>query len=680
MLTDSVSSRQLSLPLEDCRHPVYVLCPGFDDRPDEQLINAFASRVTGFANDVHVPVNEIRGFLRVEGHVARAIARAVNGAPSSFWTSSGEGDGKTDGRAVADRLRDLMRAEELDLPETSLETENPSLMEPVDEEVVGRIERFAMPLVAMAGALDMVLRRWTFLGGGDMTCCAHWEAIDDLAVAVKTFEEFVWQDLFTAMPDYLAGVLCPDHAIGLRRSVLKLLSSAANRAEAYALDWRCTKEEIDRIAVPVAQWSVAEAEAIAKFRTEHDEGCKRSRKRKARVFARHFDFHLHVAVARTEESEAFFEAKEKAAAKMMERGLDLFEFAYETRPLDEQGIPFAKIASHRARVWRRKVFEADIGVGAADLLPSTDDELIVEFVDSEFVLPDDTEASSPARRCPWPTFARHARDGVLLPPMPIPEQFSQARFVAICEDAMPFPDSAPAGLCNPDPTLRGLAAAAMVHGRTVVDVEPYLHGQLFAAATVVGIGMSFCRSGELRQTVHDAAGWTEVSDGRRNAAAFYAVPKGGGDRQEFVMSPLAMDLLGRLVAFTLRRGGLDEISVVDPSADLAARVGPGRFVFAYADRMLGVRDLNHLLAVLFAGVSPVRTHDIRHAAAMRARREKHSHASISTWMRTSGACTPHYCEDPYDEPFAMPEGDDPHLEQLLDFLDRRADYACLAAF
>ncbi len=675
--------RQFSLDLEDTRHAMDVLLPPGSVPGDPARIKTLCDRLERYCPNRHPPASEIKAFLRCSTSEAAFVRSAI--------TNGGTAGGKPQIVATPDLcddtagwLRELMDAD-IDWPETALSAQYGDLMHAVPACDVASVAAMTGPISAKAAKTDCVLLRW-HRAGKDVSFDAYaWSAIEDLEFDIMAHSVEA-KDFYRAIPDYLAGRLCQRHSAGLRLKVVKLLSAAWGRAEAYAWNFPELREEVLGFTLPKPDYSQSELDVIKAFKREGASRSHLNRKEAAGPFAADLDRNLAIALALVESAETFKEMVDDAEDHMRKHGMAVQDFSYETRGMAEDGTFLACIVSHHFRLSQRTTFEASLP-DFNQALPLPQDsgngasEFVAEFLHSQYIAHDDVDLDKwTGRTCPLPAFARHARDGVLLNPKHIPRPMLEMRFAELAGTDIPFAGRFPASLCAPDKALRPLIGCALSEGRIIVDIVPYLHGLLFAAAALFSIGMSFCRASEMRQMFHGGAGWTDVDDGNRKTSAFYAIPKCGVERQSFALPSMTMEILSKLVAFTLERDGIDAVQICAATADLKDKTEPSPFIFAFRRRMLSVGDLNDLLAVLFAGIVSVRTHDIRHAVAMRAWNEGYSVDTISAWMKVAGGCTPDYCADPMG---VMPRSRgeaDADLAAQLGFTDTRADRLALSSY
>lgn len=674
-------------------------CSDYDSRqglsaamPSEACMVAFAE----FFGDRHPPADEVAALRAAPAAVVGAIAARLASA-SGFVrrppTRIEGGDAPANPATVRAGLRSSLHA----LPETSLEPDGGDLLPALDVATVTRAAALGHPILVLSALGEALVFRRASPSAPLGPVIAAWEGVAEL-VAEADVDPCDPRALGAVMGPYARAEILPEHAPALRKRVLGRIRAARNGATVYATDHEEHGQALLDAMVPLPVIPESGRRAVTDFVARHTRECARNRKRAARAITRNLDRALAAGVTRLADARALSEACGEAARQMRSDGLTgALEFGYDVRDVRTDGMPGSAEISVQLRVhWACEAsgeldaggavqsplaLPGDVGRVAVSFDPATEPLLFV-FVRADVLDDDDVEAAVDRTGGPYvPPLFRLFRDAVFLAPGGLDQAVLERRHDRLAGLDLPFPGGRPAGLLGPDG-----AAEAALHRRSVnagmIPVAPFAfyHGLLFALACALMITSSFARAGEVRQAVHDETGWTTDGAGRFAADAFYATPKGQALRKRFRISPGAFRSLCELVEFSLRRDGLEELALSPPSPDLQRKCGDARYVFAFRGRMLTIGDLNYLLAFLFAGIAAVRTHDLRHAAAVRARDEGATEADVACWMNVVGGSVGHYCNDPDDPDDPDADGGD-EAERILrqfDWFDMRADIMTIA--
>ena len=602
-------------------------------------------------------------------------------------------DGDAD--CTSDRIRAGLPKAARGLADTCLDPDTGLFAGTLDVATVTRAEALASPAARIACLIHAVLFRRAEPAAPTLPVVADWEGVDEL-VQEGGFDPFDPEGTGSALGRYARGELLSEHPPARRRRVLGCIRTLRNLATAYRAEFREDGDVVLGLAPPLPVMGDADRMAVTRFRVDHALDCRRNRKAIARAITRDLDGGIAAALVAVSAARSLSDACLEAEREMRGRGrAGAFDFGYDAREVFPNGRWGDGLeTTHMRGEWRRELRgRLEAGGAVQGLLlsdplggPAVDFDPAAEPIDFSFVSAesggawsgshadgadagagagDGAGAAAVEGTGRVPHVLRHFADGVFLSPAGLDEGLLARRLDRMVAERLPAPRYRPAGLMGPDGAEQAaLHRDAANAGLVMVCPHALLHGLLFALACALAIVMSFARSGEVRQIIHDEAGWTVVGQGALAADAFWAVPKGQAERRRFRLAPLAMRALGVLVEFGLAREGLGEVPVCDPARDLDRRCGRGRFVFAFRGSVLSVADLNYLLAFLFAGVARVRTHDLRHAAAARASGEGATDEMIASWMNVRGWCVRAYATDEFAD-----EADEPPADAELGYAE-----------
>ena len=240
------------------------------------------------------------------------------------------------------------------------------------------------------------------------------------------------------------------------------------------------------------------------------------------------------------------------------------------------------------------------------------DDVMVEFIG--------IDARMGETRTPW--FIRLCEDAVNFSPTQLSPEGQRRRRQTMSEFQISEMPAISNRLFGFSSETKGLAAAMLKRGRTLVPIEALATGARFAELMYRGIEQSLCRIGEMLQMEQHPDAWARVPSAVGTAPAFYAIPKRHSKRQpmevteEFFAEALALArrsaiLSGHFEGF---------LPYVDPCPAVGVRfVEPRPFLFQFENSAISHIEITYLMNLLSLGVAKVSPHLLRHVHARRMR-------------------------------------------------------------
>ena len=563
-------------------------------------------------------------LMRIEGGYARRVARRALLNPATY--------GREDLRAaLPPKLRHL--------PDTWLCKEVGNDFDAIPGGIILRLTMIDHPRLRTAAILEVLLLCAEGTRAGLDVPTAAFERWDDAFAEAGMSPDSATDWLAVAQRYCIARDLQPLHAIGPRISAFERWGAAEGRRALFEREHRDLGAALRAARLPALPDGRASKSFLRDFRKLRDKygiDCTNNRKYDADNLADNFASRLAAAQLRARQATRLWrEAEAGAAALRASPGLDWLGFSWTEEVVSPLGSRRNRLQSIRMEAVYVDILEAELESG---------------FVQSAFrFIEDEVDGDGGSQSCPGGRAARSIvfrfvevcaddggagvppwwvgifQAGVLLGASRLDVGLREARRAAMLKLRVKSSGCGPAGLVGPDgPDESRLFQRALNAGVVLVSAEPFGHAMAIAAVAMRTIAVTFARVSEMLQMVRRAGldAWRTVDVpgfGRREG--WMAIPKGETAKTCFLIYDVrTLPLVTALTRMRLVRERHREVDVVAPWRALARKVGPDSYVFAFRGRMLDPDDLNYLYRYLMAGIQRVRNHDLRHAAANRAKR------------------------------------------------------------
>lgn len=307
------------------------------------------------------------------------------------------------------------------------------------------------------------------------------------------------------------------------------------------------------------------------------------------------------------------------------------DFLIEVDVLDDNGAhvhghPDGHVQEEEWRVWREDDFRASVGLGPVATSARLDlgDEgaehvtdrprLIFERLGARALLGD---------RVVKPFLATLADCGALARPERLDARTLRKRQTVLRTWRLTPPPHLPKGLLWFDEAGEEAWRAALARGRSIVPLEEFEMGMLFAELALNTVLESLCRANAFMQMEQTEQGFPVDDSMPDHAGAnFAAIDKTPHGRDpEFSLFPIldqtlvdALDLAERVAKAGGRQDGLLGDVLIEERYRWK-RPHPRPFIFQWNGEGLRLSEVTYMLRVLLSNIADVTFHDFRHAVA-----------------------------------------------------------------
>lgn len=251
------------------------------------------------------------------------------------------------------------------------------------------------------------------------------------------------------------------------------------------------------------------------------------------------------------------------------------------------------------------------------------------------------EGDGARRHDPW--FVELFASGALSKATRLPPDQRDRRREVIIRHSLPDFHDKPAALVAADGKREAALLGTMLseRGMVLIPVWALSHAMTLAYLMLRVMAYSFCRIGEaLQMTYHvnDPDHWSSIVLDGKAYQAFLAVPKGWEETDEFLIDDTSARLIADLALLTKEREPSGALLPCEAAYHLTdnKRDGEKLYVFAFRGRPMTASDMNYMFRILTVGFGKLRSHDIRHAAANCADKEKMGMKMVKLLLRHRG--------------------------------------------
>ncbi|GGB39605.1 hypothetical protein GCM10011380_31410 [Sphingomonas metalli] len=288
------------------------------------------------------------------------------------------------------------------------------------------------------------------------------------------------------------------------------------------------------------------------------------------------------------------------------------------------GHPDGHIQEERWRAWLTDALRESLGLPAVPVQDTLAIDGVEKAPDAPRVMFERLGARAVAGgRTVKPFLVTLSDCGAMARPTGLDRRMLRRRQTILRTWRLPASRSLPQGLMWFDEADEAVWRRAIARRRSMVPLEQFETGALFAELGCNAVLESLCRGGAFMQMERSAEGWPTDDSGERNAGlCFAAIEKtAAGKDPEFVHLPVldqtivdAMSVAARVS----RAAGRTDGSVPDVLIEERyrwKRPHERPFIFQWNGQALKLTQVCDMLRLLFANIADATFHDFRHACA-----------------------------------------------------------------